>query len=303
MAFRPFGHIGLKLLSLAIALLLWLTVAGEQTVERGLRVPLEIQNMPEKLQLVEDPPQLVDVRVRGAASTLGRLVPGDLVAIIDVQSARPGRRLYHLTDDEVRTPFGVEVEHVSPPTVALSFENAGTAEIPVTPAITGEPAPGYVVGKVSVDPQTIVVAGPQTALGRLTSAITEPVSVAGATSDREETVTLGVMEPSVRLQTPGSAHVIVQILPAPVDRVLHTVPVRLKGLASNLSGQVMPATVEVRVRGAQQHIELLHADSINSYIDVSGLGPGRYDLSVRVDPIPGFEVVGFKPETVRILIR
>jgi YbbR domain-containing protein len=303
MAFRPFGHIGLKLLSLAIALLLWLTVAGEQTVERGLRVPLELQNMPEKLQLVEDPPQVVDVRVRGAASTLGRLVPGDLVAIIDVRSARPGRRLFHLTDDEVRSPFGVEVEHISPPTVALSFENAGTAEIPVTPAITGEPAPGYVVGKVSVDPQTVVVAGPQTALGRLTSAITEPVSVADATTDRDDVVTLGVMEPSVRLQVPGSAHVIVQILPAPVDRVLHAVPVRLKGLTAGLSGQVMPATVDVRVRGAKQRLDVLHADSVNAYIDVSGLGPGRYDLSVRAEPTEGFEVVGINPETVRISIR
>jgi YbbR domain-containing protein len=303
MTFRPFGHLGLKLLSLAIALLLWLTVAGEQTVERGLRVPLEIQNMPEKLQLVEDPPQLVDVRVRGAASTLGRLVPGDLVAIIDVRGARPGRRLFHLTDDEVRGPFGVEVEHVSPPTVALSFEIAGTAEIPVTPAITGEPAPGYVVGKVAVEPQTVIVAGPQTALGRLTSAITEPVSVAGATAAREEVVTLGVMEPSVRLQVPGSAHVTVQILPAPVDRVLHTVPVRLKGLTANLSGQVVPATVDVRVRGAKQRLDVLHADSVNAYIDVSGLGPGRYDLSVRAEPTEGFEVVGINPETVRIAVR
>ena len=39
----PFRHFGLKLLSLAIALVLWMNVAGEETVERGLRAPLELQ--------------------------------------------------------------------------------------------------------------------------------------------------------------------------------------------------------------------------------------------------------------------
>src|SRR5207302_56403 len=41
--FWPFGHLGLKLLSFGLALLLWMVVSGEETVERGLRVPLELQ--------------------------------------------------------------------------------------------------------------------------------------------------------------------------------------------------------------------------------------------------------------------
>jgi hypothetical protein len=45
---RPWGfsHLGLKLLSLVMALLLWMVVSGEETVERGLRVPLELQQVP-----------------------------------------------------------------------------------------------------------------------------------------------------------------------------------------------------------------------------------------------------------------
>src|SRR6185295_17600193 len=45
---RPWGfsHLGLKLLSFGMALLLWMVVSGEETVERGLRVPLELQQVP-----------------------------------------------------------------------------------------------------------------------------------------------------------------------------------------------------------------------------------------------------------------
>ena len=42
----PFRHFGLKLMSVALAVLLWMTVSGEETVERGLRVPLELQQFP-----------------------------------------------------------------------------------------------------------------------------------------------------------------------------------------------------------------------------------------------------------------
>ena len=40
-----FNNIGLKLISLLLALLLWLQVAGQQTVQRTLSLPVEFVNM------------------------------------------------------------------------------------------------------------------------------------------------------------------------------------------------------------------------------------------------------------------
>ena len=69
----PFGHLGLKALSVAFAAILWFIVSGEETVERGLRVPLEFQQFPAGLELQEEMPSTVDVRVRGGSGTLSRL--------------------------------------------------------------------------------------------------------------------------------------------------------------------------------------------------------------------------------------
>ena len=63
-------HIGLKLVSVVLAVLLWLLVSGEQTVERALRVPLEFTNLPPQLELVGEPPAVVDVRASGRAADL-----------------------------------------------------------------------------------------------------------------------------------------------------------------------------------------------------------------------------------------
>src|SRR5258705_8517426 len=93
-------HLGLKFVSIALAALLWLVVSGEQTVERALRIPLEFTNLPPQLELVGDPPTVVDVRVRGSSGTLSRIAAGELVAVLDVRAARAGQRLFHLTSAE-----------------------------------------------------------------------------------------------------------------------------------------------------------------------------------------------------------
>ena len=130
MSIWPFRHIGMKLLSLGLALLLWMAVAGEQTVERVLRVPLELQQFPPSLELVGDFTTAVDVRVRGSAGALSRVTAGDIVAVLDLRGAEPGPRLFRLTPDDVRAPFGVEVVQVNPRTVAMTFVNPALRHVP-----------------------------------------------------------------------------------------------------------------------------------------------------------------------------
>jgi hypothetical protein len=215
MAIRLFHNLALKLVSVVLAALLWLIVSGEQTVERVLRIPLEFTNIPAQLELVGDPPTVVDVRVRGPSGTLGRLSSGELAAVLDVRSPRPGQRLYHLTGSEVRAPFGVDVVQVAPSSIALFFEQSSAKTVPVQPVLEGQPADGYMIEKVTADPGKVEIVGPASALEALTSAVTEAVSVEGARKDVVESVTVGPADPSVRLRGPETtARVTVTIIPA-----------------------------------------------------------------------------------------
>src|SRR6478609_2138512 len=190
MKFTPFTHLGLKLMAVALAMLLWLIVAGDHLVERSLRVPLEFRNIPPDLELVGDPPTEVDVRLRGSSALLGRLEPRDIVAVLDLASARPGSRMFHLRSDEVRAPYGVEVAQVIPGTIAVDLEKSGHRTVPIVPALDGEPAPGYVIGRVTSEPATVEVAGPESRLNQLTGATTEPVQVTGSHTRVRDVVTV-----------------------------------------------------------------------------------------------------------------
>ena len=136
----------MKFLSIALAALLWLLVSGEQIVERAMRIPLEFTNLPAQLEIVGDAPNVVDVRLRGSSGALSRVSTGELVAMLDLRSARTGRRLFHITGADVRTPFGVEVVQVMPASLSMTFEPSGSKIVPIVPAVEGDPAAGYLVG-------------------------------------------------------------------------------------------------------------------------------------------------------------
>lgn len=303
MRYHPFRHIWLKSLAIALASLLWLTVAGEHVVERSLRVPLEFRNIPEALEIVGNPPDTVDVRLRGSSAVLSRLQSGDVVAVLDLSVARSGSRLFHIRNDEVRAPFGVEVSQVVPATLALELEKSARRKVPVTPVIDGDPAPGFVVGKYSVDPPTVEIIGPDSHVRQVAEATTEPVSVKDAKSRVRDNVTIGVVDASVRLVQAQSANVMVEIWPAPVERRMSDVPVRWRNLGAGLRAQVSPQLVHVTVRGSKGPLAALSDDSVQAFVDLAGLGSGRYNLRVQVDPAEAFGVVAIDPAVVSVTIR
>jgi len=299
----PFRNFGLKVLSVAIGGLLWISVSGEETVERGLRAPLELQQFPAGLEIQGEAPSTVDVRVRGTAGALSRVNAGDIVAVLDLRAVRPGNRLFTMTPEQVRSPFGVDVVQVTPSTIVLALENSLTREVPVAPSVEGAPAPGYVVvGKPVVTPDHVEIVGPETAVKRASVAITETISLAGLHDSLKEDVTVGLLDPSLRLRTLRTVSVAVKIAPGPMERTVRGLPVRLRNLGARLSAQAVPAVVDVAVRGARDLITGIGADDVSAYVDVSGLGEGEYVLPVHADTPERAGIMRLDPSTVQVRI-
>ncbi len=128
MAYSLFRNFSLKVLAVGIAVLLWMNVAGDRVVERGLAVPVEFENVPAGLEIAGDPPDTVRVRVRGSGVSIGGLVAGDVAAVLDLSAAQAGRREIEMVPDRVRTPSGVEVTSVVPAAITVTLEaEAGDA--------------------------------------------------------------------------------------------------------------------------------------------------------------------------------
>jgi YbbR domain-containing protein len=192
---------------------------------------------------------------------------------------------------------------VGPATIPLLFERQTVKTVPVAPSVEGQPAPGYFIERLQIEPTEVEVVGPESALRSLHQAATEPVEIGGATTSVREVVNIGLPDSSARLRSPRTARVTVSIAPVRSERTLTNVPVRMKNLRSPLSARATPSNVSVTVRGPDDVLRGLSTDDVVAEVDLSGLGPGRYTLDVSVTSRHTLGMVRVGPQQAQILIR
>lgn len=210
MAWHPFRNIGLKVASTVLGALLWFTVSGHQ-IERRLQVSVSYSNVPAGLEMTGDQADVVSVHVRGDDSQVRDLGPGSLSVIVDLGDSHPGTNIIPLRTDEVLTPLGLEVMQVEPGTVTVTLEKSGELQVAVHPSVDGQPAPGFIIQNVEVEPKDVTVAGPQSLLTSAVSVVTERVSLEGRSSTLRQDVSVGVADAQLRVRQPRTVRVTVHI--------------------------------------------------------------------------------------------
>ena len=195
-------NIGLKLLSLALAVGLWLAVARDPVAEVAVEVPIEFHHFPENLEISSENIPQAQIRVRGPERVVRRLRASDVHAEIDLSGVRAGERTFDLSAHQIRAPHDLEIEQVVPSQLRLGFDTRMTRELEVHARVIGNFAAGYSIGRVIVDPPSIAVIGPKQRVEAVEAAITDPVDVSGI-MDRGTFVTKAyVSDPLIQVVHP-----------------------------------------------------------------------------------------------------
>ena len=178
------GQWQLKLLSLALAVGLWLFVASTDPREIMLAVPVEYIGLEGSLTVEGPRREAVDVQVHAPRWAAAAVSPATVRVQVDVARLREGDNLVPLQPDAINVPAGVRVIRVAPGWVTRTV----TRSVRVVPRILGRPAFSFVVGRVVVEPSIVQIKGPRTTIESRTAVETLPVDVSG----RREAVTLTV---------------------------------------------------------------------------------------------------------------
>ncbi len=194
---------GWKLFSFVLALILWLILIPEEKVisERTLSVPLEIRNIPSRMELVEKPASTIDVTVRAANRVLNTITSRDVSAYLDLSNASVYQQEYPLNRTMINLPPGAEVSRINPNKVELKLELTRRFELDVSPTIRGKVADGYRVVKTEVRPAKVPVEGPESMVRAGDQVRTAPVDISGLTQSTVFEVDLILPKPELRLAT------------------------------------------------------------------------------------------------------
>jgi YbbR domain-containing protein len=196
-------NLGLKLISLALAVGVWLAVARDPVAEVAVDVAIEFHNIPQNMEISSENIPRAQIRLRGPERVVHGLRPSDVYAEIELSGLKPGERTFDLTAQQIHEPAELEVVQVVPSQFHLTFDARLTRQVPVHPRVFGSFAPGYEIASIVADPSSVTISGPQKRVEAVEAAITDSVDASG-TMDRATFVRHAyVSDPLVQVMNPN----------------------------------------------------------------------------------------------------
>ena len=253
----------LKLLSLAITLVLWLVVTGQnEPVTTHVNVQLNFVR-PQSLEISNDPPKSVDVTLTGSRSKLDDLSALDLVATIDLTDQRSGEHLVRFAEKAMMSlPHGVKVDGFLPSSTPIRLEPIIEKELKAEPKFEGRPAEGYEVYSVTPDQPTVTVRGPASHVNLLNDAPTETIWLSGQKESFSATnVAINVLDPKVDLVDPA-VNVQVEIGERRIEKSFTGI-----GVVGPTGNAVEPHTITVNLLGPPHLLDSLKHEDIKVMLD------------------------------------
>ncbi len=204
-------NLGWKLFSLAIAVLIWILVASEPELSTFRAVPIEYTDLPEDLEITSTIVDSVYLELHGASSDLRDFGDSRRPAVIlDMSHVHPGVQTFTLGNANVVLPRGVRLVRSIPAQLRFEFEHVRSRSVPVEVHFSTGPQPGYEIASYTVTPSSLTIAGPESQLSRIRSAVTDPVDLSSVVGAAEFRVHTFVDDPHVRFETPPD--VIVRVI-------------------------------------------------------------------------------------------
>ncbi|MBM4426006.1 MAG: hypothetical protein FJ031_02075, partial [Chloroflexi bacterium] len=210
---------------------------------------------------------------------------------------------------EILDEAGQKVSGVtlSPETVRVSLpvsQQGGYRDVAVKVTIIGRVASGYRLTDLSVFPPVVTVysSDPDLVVSLPGVIETQPLDLQNAQEDINMRLALNLPE---GISIIGEQTVLVQAGVSPIESSVTLAGERIEiiGLENGLTAQVSPTSVDVILSGPLSLLDTLTRQSVRATVDLTGLTPGTYQLTPKVEIlIANIVVESILPNTIEVVI-
>ncbi len=298
-----FTDLPLKLVALILAIIIWFLVVGEQRSEVRLTIPLELRNLPANLEIIESVRD-VEVTLRGFSTFLRLLTPRDVGVYIDLQGVVKGVNSFVLSPEDITLPVGATVVRISPSRITVSLDSTVNQLVSVEPITRGKPADGYVLGDITVKPNTIGISGAHTIVKNYVKVETEPIPLHEMAGSFAKKVKIKLPTPALRLEKKEEeiVEVTVNILPEMVSRFFENIPLRVDNTEKR-SVTLMPNSITALIHGPKLTLATLTPEEIPALIETASLPEGRSSVDVTFTLPESVSVKVYYPKQITVSLQ
>ena len=171
--------------------------------------------------------------------------------------------------------------------------------------IQGEPADGYSVGKISVEPASVRIDGEEEKVSGIGYLKTLPIDIAGAKNTI--TKTIGLLTPEGISLIDQQVQIIIEINEVNATKDITGVEIKTTNLAADYKVSSMePSLLVIKVKGQSSRLENITKDDFVAAIDLKGLTEGEHVISLGAANITapeGVIVENLNTGSVKVVIE
>lgn len=239
-----------------------------------------------------------DVVITGAESQINKIKG----VRVDVDIANVNAEVKKILPVRVLDENGKDIQNiiVEPSNVEVSIPIENIKRVSLQADISGQPAAGYMVNNISVQPGELLITGKKQALEGINILKTEKIDITDGTEDISKEVKL-VMPDGVELVNAGEkVNIFVDIEKITTSEI--TVDsFEYVNLAEDLELDSIQSSIKVSLRGAES--QLAAANSIKFFVDLKNAAEGTNVLNVLWEAPKGIEVMNVSPHQAVVILR
>jgi YbbR domain-containing protein len=180
------------------------------------------------------------------------------------------------------------------------FTDLRTKTLPVRPNVIGTPAAGFEVASIVVSPPVVSVEGDANDLAGLDHADTQPISIAGASSEVVQSGGLALPD-GVQALGNGTVQVTITLRPITGTRTFEA-GLTLVGARPDRVYSLSTDHVLVTIGGSISDLDRLSSVTLVLNVDVTGLDVGTSTVPVSANLATGLTLVGASPNPIAVTV-
>lgn len=292
------ANLGTKLVSLLVAVILWVVVLGSRNVEVSKEVPLEVITPPE-LIVANEMPERLTFRLSGPKAFLRSVLDRREEPIrVNLVGNKPGLVTYRFFSDHIRLPIGVRVLSVNPSSILIKLEELKKREVPIKIMTEGALPAGLAVKSLKAVPSVITIKGPESKVDGITEIPSVPVNLTEISSSIERELPLDLARFGVQLEG--------NLPKLQLDIEGHGANFKIKNIeirvTSQYSAKIDPPVVSALVHASPAELKKLNKSRVYAVVDADGKERGTYSVAPTIVLPSTVTVVRTVPEQVNLTL-
>lgn len=195
-----------KVFSILAAVMLWLVVVDSPQLTATMMVPVEFKNFPAGLDFGSEMPGDVQLQIRGPENAVAASHAVRATVTVDLAKAKTaGEFTFPVADGLVGMPGNVQVVNAIPSQIRLTLEKHVRREVRVRLRV-GDSQSSFRVVRSEIEPATVVIAGPESHVLAVGTAVTDRLDFGTIEMEGDEPVIRRrlqtfVEDPRVKIET------------------------------------------------------------------------------------------------------